>query len=149
MVLLSVGQFSPATAATLTVLPDQVTIGTTDTVQVTATLTPDQDVRSFVWVIGFPASGTLSATKSSFPASTCGFFSTTCIADVSFAPTTPGFLDLQLDFIVTEVLGEGGFTDVETDINVTGSGGLGSAPSSTRSQPHFHSSPPASARSVW
>jgi hypothetical protein len=85
-VLLSVGQFSPATAATLTVLPHQVSfgeviIGTTDTIQVTATLTPDEGTRSFVWIIGATSSGIFSATKSSFPASTCRFFSTTCIAD--------------------------------------------------------------------
>ena len=154
-VLLSVGQFSPAKAATITVLPDQVdffevNIGTTKTIQVTATLTPDEDARSFVWIIPAPSIGIFSATKASFPASTCGFFSTTCIADVSYAPKMLGDdLFLQLQFFVAEVLGDGGFTYLDTEVTVTGDAGLGSAPSSTRSQPHSHSSPPALVHSVY
>jgi hypothetical protein len=65
---------------------------------------------------------------------------------MQFAVSIAELLEKPGDGIRT-VMGEG-FTDVETDVDMSGAGGLGSTQSPLRSQPLSRFSPPASAQSV-
>jgi len=119
--LLSIGQLSPATAATINLSPDSfdfgnVTVGTTDTVALTATVTPDPGASVALWDFGIGAP--FSAAKPSSPAGNCGVNSLTCVVDVSFAPTTIGSVSDLLVATVVEV--PGGVTDDTFLISGTG-----------------------------
>jgi len=105
-VLLSVSQLSPVTAATISVSPDpvafgNVTVGTTDTIPITATLTPDTGQNAFGWFFNAPL-GPFSATASSSPVGNCGN-DLTCVIDVSFAPTTKESFSTELTLFVQEL----------------------------------------------
>jgi hypothetical protein len=120
-VLLSVGQLSSATAATINLSPDSfdfgnVTVGTTDTVALTATLTPNPGASSFFWDFGIGAP--FSAAKPSSPAGNCGVNSLTCVVDVSFAPTTIGSVTDLLVATVSE--NPGGVTNDIFSMSGTG-----------------------------
>lgn len=121
-VLLSVGQLSPARAATLTFSSENVnfgdvTVGTTETIPVTATFTLDTGFDSVLWDLRVP--------PSSFSApNNCDVESTTCVVDVSFSPTTSGsFSDALtfsgLEFSLTTGL-SGGVADAFVNLSGTG-----------------------------
>jgi hypothetical protein len=123
-VLLSAGQFSPVTAATISVSPDpvafgNVTVGTTDTIPVTETLTPDAGANTFIWGVLGPGAP-FSATMSSAPAGNCEDL--TCVIDVSFTPTTTDVVGGTLSTIVSELASGNLVGMASSRVDVSGTG---------------------------
>jgi hypothetical protein len=101
-VLLSVGQLSPATAASISLSPDTIDFGNvtvgefSNFQQATATFTPDPGFVPLGWGLEFVPPPFHVATP-------CGeSASFTCAADLFFGPTTSGDFSLGALFVATE-----------------------------------------------
>jgi len=116
---------SRAAAATINSTPNPiafggVTIGSTDTIEATATFTPDAGFTLLTWVLG-STSAPFSNSILSSPTGNC-VSTPTCIVDVSFSPTTTGLFTGAVAFTALETNGLGGFNAATDAIPISGMG---------------------------
>jgi hypothetical protein len=128
--LLSGWQLSPAAAGSISYSPSSpisfgsVTNGTTQTIEVTATLAPDPGFDAVVWFFGLPSAPFSISLAAAAPPGNCGV-SNTCVFDVTFSPVTPGPYDGS---VLTGVLLDVSGSIITNSVALSGTGVAAAVP---------------------
>jgi hypothetical protein len=130
--LLSCWQLSPAVAGSISYSPSSpisfgsVTDGTTQTIEVTATLAPDPGFVVLSWLFGLPSTPFSISLPATPPPGNCGT-SITCVFDISFSPVTPGPYG---GAVSTAVFGsiQGGNETITNGVTLSGTGVAAAVP---------------------